>query len=147
MTVTATTSLVFAAGLLSAAFAQGDRKPSEILGTWRGTSTCTDRVAAPACNDEVIVYDFTPGQKPGTVLWKADKIVDGKREPMGEMDVTYDAGEKCWKGEFSSPRVHSVWCLMVEGSHLTGTGRLLPGKQTIRKIDARKGVTRPFTGG
>jgi len=72
------------------------------------------------------------------VRWKADKVVDGKREPMGEMDVTYDAGEKCWRATFSSPRVQSVWCLVVDGKHLTGTGRLLPGKQTVRKIDARK---------
>ena len=130
--------VVVAACLLYGSAAQGDHKPSEILGTWRGTSTCTDRVAAPACNDEVIVYDVTLGTKPGTVLWKADKLVDGKREPMGEMDLTYDGGEKCWKGEFSSPRLTSVWCLAVDGAHMTGTGRLLPGKQLIRKIDAKK---------
>jgi hypothetical protein len=123
---------------LGAAAAQSGRSPAELLGTWRGTSTCTDRVAAPGCNDETIVYEFVAGDKPGVVRWKADKVVDGKRVPMGEMDLTYDAGEKCWRAEFSSPRVHSVWCLVVDGKHLAGTGRLLPGKQTIRKIDARK---------
>ena len=30
----------------------------EIVGTWQGTSTCTDRVAAPACSDEVAVYEI-----------------------------------------------------------------------------------------
>jgi hypothetical protein len=34
--------------------------------------------------------------------------------------------------------VRSVWCLKVEGERITGTGRLLPGQQTIRKIDVRK---------
>jgi len=82
--------------------------PTQLLGTWRGTSTCTDRVAAPACNDEVVVYEFTKGVKPGTVHWAADKVVNGKREPMGEMDVAYDKTEECWKAEFSSPRVKSV---------------------------------------
>jgi hypothetical protein len=72
------------------------------------------------------------------VVWKADKVVDGKRQPMGEMDLTYDAREKCWFAEFQSARTHSVWCLVVDGTHLTGTGRLLPGKETIRKIDVRK---------
>ena len=57
---------------------------------------------------------------------------------MGEFDLAYAAAEACWKGEFQSPRVHSVWCLKVEGTRLTGTGRLLPGKEIIRKIDARK---------
>jgi hypothetical protein len=124
--------------LLKASAAPSDHKPSELIGTWRGTSTCTDRVAAPACHDEVVVYDFTPGEKPGTVRWQADKIVDGKREPMGEFDMVYDAAEKCWSGEFRNTRVHSVWRLVVDGTHLTGTAQLLPGKQTVRRIDARK---------
>ena len=109
-----------------------------LIGTWRGTSTCTDRVAAPACHDEVVVYEFTAGANPGTVHWKADKIVDGQREPMGEMDLSYDTDDACWKAEFESPRVHAVWCLTVDGAQMTGTGRLLPGKQTVRKIDVRK---------
>lgn len=108
------------------------------IGVWRGTSTCTDLVAAPACHDEVVVYEFTAGTKPGTVRWKADKIVDGQRLPMGEMDLTYDPGEACWRAEFSSPRARTVWCLVLDGAHMTGTGVLLPGKQTIRKIDVRK---------
>lgn len=126
--------VVLVAGSLVAA----DHTPSELLGAWHGTSTCTDRVAAPACHDETVVYDFTPGAKPGTVTWKADKVVDGKREPMGEMELAYDAREKCWAAEFRSARSQSRWCLIVDGTHLTGTGRLLPGKQTVRKIDARK---------
>ena len=82
--------------------------PAELIGTWRGTSTCTDRVAAPACNDETVVYEFSAGPKPGLVHWKA---------------------------EYRGPRVTIVWRLTVKGGHLTGTGRQLPGNQTIRKID------------
>ena len=40
--------------------------PVAPTGVWRGTSTCSDRVAAPGCHDEVVVYEFTPGAKPGT---------------------------------------------------------------------------------
>ncbi|MEA2238606.1 MAG: hypothetical protein QOC81_3330 [Thermoanaerobaculia bacterium] len=112
-------------------------RPSPI-GIWRGTSTCTDLVAAPGCNDEIVVYELTPGSKSGMVHWKADKVVDGQRQPMGEMDLTYDTSEGCWRAEFQSPRMHSVWCLTVDGAHMTGTGRLLPGKQVIRKIDVRR---------
>ena len=96
------------------------------------------RVAGPAWRFVVVVLVFTAGLKPGTVLWKADKIVDGERKPMGEMDLAYDAGDACWKAEFTSPRGQTVWCLVIDGAHMTGTGRLLPGKQTIRKIDVKK---------
>ena len=123
---------------LAAAAVPDEHKPSELIGTWRGTSICTDRVAAPACNDEVVIYDFTVGSKPGTVHWKADKVVDGERGTMGELDLAYDAGESCWVADFSSPRVRFRWCLVVEGTHLTGTGRMLPGNEKVRKIDARK---------
>jgi hypothetical protein len=114
------------------------REPSELIGTWRGTSTCADRVAAPACRDEVVVYDFTAGEEPGSVHWKADKVVDGQRQFMGEFDLVYDTGDRCWAAEFTTPRFRLRWCVVVDGGHLTGTGRQLPEGQTIRKIDARK---------
>ena len=53
--------------LLSGPIGQAAAKtpgPAELIGTWRGTSTCTDRVAAPACNDETVVYEFSAGPKP-----------------------------------------------------------------------------------
>jgi len=130
--------LVFAGCLLRVSAAADGGKPSELVGTWRGTSTCVDHVAAPACRDEVVIYDFTPGAKPGTVHWKADKVVEGQRRTMGEMDLAYDGGEKCWAVEFNTARVHIRWRLVVEGGHLTGTGQLLPGKETVRRIDLRK---------
>jgi hypothetical protein len=111
---------------------------SELLGIWRGTSICTDRQAAPACKDEQAVYEFTPGPRPGVVHWIADKMVDGKRQNMGESDVTYDAAEHCWKVEMTGARVKSVWRLAVSGDHMTGTARQLPGNETIRKIDLHK---------
>jgi hypothetical protein len=113
-------------------------QPSELFGVWHGTSICTDRVAAPACQDETIVYEFTAGPKPQTVHWKADKIVKGQREPMGELDLAYDTDDACWKGEFSSPRVRIVWCIAVTGSHIRGSAWLLPGKEKVRKVDLDK---------
>ncbi|HET9314593.1 MAG TPA: hypothetical protein VFQ51_03350 [Vicinamibacteria bacterium] len=119
--------------------APADHAPSEILGLWRGTSVCTDRVAAPACNDEVIVYEFKAGPKPGTVRWQADKVVDGRRESMGDaLDMAYDPGDACWRTEFRSPRVHVVWCLTVTGDDLMGSAWLLPGKATVRKVEAHR---------
>jgi len=112
--------------------------PTALLGTWRGTSICSDRVAAPACNDEVVVYEFKPGPKAGVVHWTADKVVNGQREFMGEFDLTYDTSERCWKAEFKGARTSMVWRLTVDGDRLSGTGRQEPGNQTVRKIEARK---------
>lgn len=111
---------------------------AELLGSWTGTSICTDREVAPACKDEVVVYEFTGGKDAGSVHWKADKIVDGKRQPMGELDMTYDAADACWKAEFVSPRAHVVWCLAASAEQLKGTAWLLPGKRTVRKVEAQK---------
>ena len=129
---------VVASCILSVSAAPPEHNPSELIGTWKGTSTCTDRVAAPACHDEVVIYDFTAGEKKGVVRWQADKVVNGERQPMGEMDLVYDTGDQCWSATFTSPRGRSIWCLVVDGAHLTGTGKLLPGKETVRKIDVRK---------
>jgi hypothetical protein len=68
--------------------------------------------------------------------------VNGQRETMGELEITYDEAEACWKGE-ANARLKSVWRLSVDGSHLTGTARLLPGNATIRKLDLRKETPAP----
>jgi hypothetical protein len=118
--------------------AQSDHPASELIGTWRGTSVCSDRVAAPACNDETVVYDFTAGPKPQTVHWKADKIVEGKRVPMGEFDLAYSRADSCWRAELTTARFQMAWSVVVNGAELKGTAMLLPGKQIVRKIEARK---------
>lgn len=133
--------LVLAAPRLLFAYT-ADHPPSELIGAWRGTSVCTDKVAAPACKDEEVVYEFTAGDA-GKVHWKADKVVDGERQTMGELDLVWDEGDACWKGEFEGPRVHTVWCLTVNEAELTGSGWLLPGKQTVRKIEARRDFGEP----
>jgi len=128
------------AALLAAAAlaAQGAGDPKTILGTWRGTSTCTDRVAAPACNDETVVYVMTPGAQLGTVHWLADKIVGGQRVTMGEFELTFDAADARWETTFTNPRVTVEWWLTVDGSAMTGGARLMPGKQIVRRVDLKK---------
>ncbi|HEY6931428.1 MAG TPA: hypothetical protein VJA66_17290, partial [Thermoanaerobaculia bacterium] len=76
--------------------------------------------------------------KPNTVTAKADKVVDGKRVPMGNLEFTHDAKSGSWTSEIDTPRVHAVWRLTVNGAILTGTLTLLPSKAVVRKIDLRK---------
>ena len=85
-----------------------------------------------------MVYELTSGSQPGTVHWTADKIVNGQRERMGDLELTFDTVGACWKAEFKSPRVRSVWCLVVQGARLQGTARLLPSNEVVRKVDLRK---------
>jgi hypothetical protein len=118
---------------------QGGGTVDEIVGTWSGSSVCVDRQAAPACNDEQVVYEInaSPG-KPNTVTVKADKVVDGKRVSMGVLEFTHDAKSSSWTSEFETPRVHALWRLTVTGAMLAGTLTLLPSKAVVRKIDLRK---------
>jgi ribosome-associated toxin RatA of RatAB toxin-antitoxin module len=69
---------------------------AEFLGTWKGTSTCTNREVAPACKDETVVYDVVRTDTPGTAQLEADKV--------GELDFTYDDKAGCWRSEFSTSR-------------------------------------------
>jgi len=124
--------------LLSQAPPPATPDPTQLLGIWRGASICTDRKAAPACHDEDAVYEFTPGSRPGVVHWIADKMVDGKRQNMGESDLTYDPVEHCWKVEMTATAVKSVWRLSVSADRLTGTARLLPGQETVRSVTLRR---------
>jgi hypothetical protein len=118
---------------------QGGGTVDEIVGTWSGSSVCVDRQAAPACNDEQVVYDVNanPG-KPNTVTVKADKVVDGKRVSMGALVFTHDAKSGSWTSGFDTPRFHALWRLTVNGAMLTGNLTLLPSKAVVRKINLRK---------
>jgi hypothetical protein len=131
-------ALFVALGAVASTGATAGATATAPIGLWRGSSTCTDRIAAPACKDEVVVYDFKPGIAPGSVQWQADKVVDGHRQPMGEMTLHFDEHDACWKVQFDSPRSHIVWCLHIDGTHMTGTGTLLPDKQVVRRVDVHK---------
>lgn len=62
---------------------------SEILGTWRGNSTCA--VKESACRDETNIYRISqiPG-KPGFVQVAGSKLVDGQDVEMGKLTWVYD---------------------------------------------------------
>ena len=111
----------------------------EIVGTWRGTSACVDRQAAPACTDEEVIYEIVASpDHPEAVTATADKVVDGKRVPMGSFDFALEAASRSWTSELKTPRVHAIWRLSVSGTTLSGTLTLLPSKAVVRRVDLRK---------
>src|SRR6476620_2623864 len=77
----------------------------EIVGTWRGTSACVDRQAAPACTDEEVIYEIVVGAgRSEAVTVTADKVVDGKRVSMGSLDFTLEPTSRSWTSELETPR-------------------------------------------
>jgi len=109
-----------------------------LVGTWQGTSTCADKVAFPACNDEVVVYVIQSlGARSDSVTVKADKVVNGAREFMGDLQFGR-AGESTWVAEFQTARYHDRWTLTVEGDRVTGTLVDLPSGRLVRNLSLRR---------
>ncbi len=110
-----------------------------LVGSWRGTSVCTNRQAAPGCTDEQVIYDISaPAGAPDALVVKADKIVNGQREPMGEVTFHPDPASARWVSEISTPRVHAMWHLSIKDGALTGGMFLIPSRTAIRTIELRK---------
>jgi len=124
---------------IAGSVARGSPGPADkIVGTWRGTSTCVDRVAAPSCTDEQVVYEVVAAaDAPEKVTIKGDKIVDGKRVFMGELEYTL-ASDGSWTAEFQSPRVHSQWRLVVSGDSMTGNAIQLPSGAVVRRLTLQR---------
>jgi hypothetical protein len=111
----------------------------KIIGTWRGSSRCVDRAALPACSDEQVVYEISAkGGQPDRVAVAADKIVDGRRVPMGVLEFTHDAKDDSWTTEIDRPGVHALWRLSVSGKTMTGSMILHPSKTVVRKMELTK---------
>src|SRR5258708_40024525 len=103
-----------------------------VAGDWTGTSLCTNLQLLPGCHDETVIYHFTKagGDK---VHVAADKIVNGKPEPMGEFDRTQNGSRLTC--EMSNRQGRALWDFNVDGDHITGTLKLLPNGDVVRKID------------
>jgi hypothetical protein len=106
-----------------------------LAGDWTGTSLCTNLKLLPACHDENVVYHLTE-PRANVVHIAADKIVNGKPEPMGEFDMTKNGSRLTY--EMTNSQGRSLWELNVDGDHITGTLKLLPNGDVVRKIDVRR---------
>jgi len=104
------------------------------VGTWRGTSICTNRSAAPACRDEAVAYEVraVAGTADSVVL-RADKIVNGAREFMGELPFARGT-DGTWTSELVTPRVRARWSLVIRGDSMTGVLVDLPTQATVRRV-------------
>ena len=102
------------------------RRRPEILGIWKGTSTCTKVDLNEFCRDETVVYNFVDvPEQPATVELKAARIIDNSVKPVYSLYVTYRPEEGRWTSEFERPQVRGIWAYAVHGDELTGTATVL----------------------
>ncbi|HYX21724.1 MAG TPA: hypothetical protein VFA98_12840 [Thermoanaerobaculia bacterium] len=112
---------------------------AEVLGDWRGTSTCVKSGEFPSCRDEVVVYEFRkPSSEDERVALTAYKIVDGEKQLMGEFYLTWDAKQVAWTKDFQNERYHGLFTYVVHGDEITGTLVDLPSRHVIRNISVRR---------
>jgi hypothetical protein len=107
-----------------------------VAGDWTGTSLCTNLKALPACHDETVLYHFKELSET-KVHVVADKIVNGKAETMGEFDMARDGSRLTYEMVDGQKR-RSLWDFHVDSDRITGTLKLLPGGEIVRKIDVRR---------
>src|SRR5262245_1114748 len=115
------------------AFAQ-QQDFSKVLGDWNGESICVGG-NNPSCHDEQVIYHFAKSKTdPQKLTLAADKIVNGKPEPMYEQELTYDSAKQTLAGEFQNPRYHGLWEYTIKGSTMWGTLSMLPERTVVRNI-------------
>jgi hypothetical protein len=112
--------------------------PATLIGTWTGASRCVDQVKRPACKHETIVYRFVPHGTHRAMLY-ADKIIAGKREAMGALDMQLTDGDRTASAHFTRGRTSGTWrYTMTSDDALTGTLRIDPDDELGRNVDAHR---------
>ncbi len=134
---------MLAALLIPAAIAAGLRiDPPDLKGTWRGTSICVDHATDTACKDEQVTYRLrSSAAHPDSIAMAAGKIIDGKEEPMGDLELGLDPKTGELAMVLTSPRFHGRWAFRIQGDTMTGTLVELPSGRLVRRVAAKR--TRP----
>ena len=112
------------------------QQPSSLVGDWTGESICVGN--NPSCHDEKVIYHVSLAGEPDKIKIAADKIVDGKPEPMGVIDLKYDASKQTLTGETQTARYRLWWEFTIKGRRMEGTLSLLPDQTIARRIKAQK---------
>jgi hypothetical protein len=136
-------ALILLAVVAPANAAAQDSTRASLVGTWHGTSTCVDKEAFPACHDEDVIYVVQPvAASPDSVTVRADKVVNGTREFMGELAFGRGArGE--WSSVLQSARFRGRWTLSVDGDRMSGALVDVPTGRRVRAVLLRRTASSP----
>jgi hypothetical protein len=128
--------------ILSMTFVIVPGQTVSLTGDWTGESICFGN--NPSCHDEKVVYHISIDPADATkIKIGADKIVDGKPEFMGDINLKYDAAKQTLTGDLQSPRYRGVWEFTVKGNIIEGGLYILPDRALGRKIRVQKNETTP----
>jgi hypothetical protein len=112
---------------------------SEIVGVWKGTSTCVKTEGNESCRDETVVYNVVDVPNlPSTVLLKAARFANDIVRPMYELEFIYHSDTATWSCEFERPRFSGVWTYAIHGDEMTGTAKLVPSMTVVRNVSAKR---------
>ena|SRR5437762_7369735 len=134
--------IFFIAVATISACAQSKVNDNRLFGDWYGESKCVGN--NPNCHDETVVYHISRSKTdPEKIHLAADKIIDGKPEPMGELDFDYDREKQTLTSEFKIPRTggKGVWLLKINGDMMDGTLTVYPENEIGRRINVSKNKT------
>ena len=110
---------------------------SRILGKWHGSSICIDTKTDVACKDEEIIYSFVPDTVRSSILLHGFKVVNGKAEPMYDLDLDYSDSSRVWSADYIG-RIRIRWSYQIKDTLLSGTLIELPTGRLIRRVIATK---------
>jgi hypothetical protein len=120
----------------------GTGDPIRLVGDWTGESICVGN--NPSCHDERVIYHVSaPAGDADRVTIAADKIVGGKPDPMGVIELKYDASKQTLTGETQTARYRLLWEFTIKGSLMEGTLSVLPEKTISRRIKVQKNESPP----
>ncbi len=123
--------------LVMVAFSFAAAQTTSLTGDWTGESICVGN--NPSCHDEKVVYHISIDPADSTkVKIAADKIVEGKPDPMGVIGLNYDPGKQTLTGETQTPRFRLWWEFNIKGNIIEGTLNVLPDKTISRRIKVQK---------
>jgi hypothetical protein len=105
-----------------------------ILGSWSGRSICTNRHAAPDCQEEDVIFTIARTETADTVKLKVARVVDGKLEPMYEAPLVYDSAKDNWGADITDRKFKGHWSLSTFGGNLFGTLIDLKTNFGIRRV-------------
>jgi hypothetical protein len=106
-----------------------------IAGIWKGTSLC--QVKNSPCHDETVVYYITQSATANVYTLKANKIVNGVEEEMGNLDFVYDTFRQTLTCNMKDRQQReAVWTFAIKDKHISGT--LIIGGSTLQRISGQR---------
>ncbi len=106
----------------------------DVVGEWEGESVC--QVPKP-CTTEHVIYDIKSTRN-GKFTIEADKVVNGKREWMGDLQCSWSGEEQKLSCPMTNVSRPGDWVFWLKGDRLLGVLTIREGNVLFRRIDVTR---------